>query len=162
MNIKTITLLIFSVTALNTLHAETGKPLQMEAKVYLGDLEGTTKLMLSLLFINETEEDQTVLTQPQDIQLLRDAKGLVIQVGFTKQKKVDGHTLIPSIAAMSPVTLRPGEATRVKVVVEKNRTLDSIKKGDAMRVKYVVLDQWGERFQLYHNAIETVAEVTAY
>ncbi len=119
------------------------------------------KLMVVLIFINTTDESITVLTKSGTSIYAPDAKGPKVLLGFTKSKKRFGHELLPSISALEPVTLRPGEATELTAEVS-SKYLESLKDGDEIRVEYDILDKWAERFNLWDADNETITTVKAY
>lgn len=136
--------------------------MKIEASAYLREAEEGRKLLTSLLLVNQTQEEKTVLVRPPEATLLRDAAGLVLQVGFTGVSKVSGYKIIPAINDFDPVSLREGEAVRIMTTIEKNTVLESIAAGEEIRIKYVVLDSWGERFSLWHDANETITEIKTF
>ena len=162
-NMKNIifTLFICITATCSTAFADVSGTLRMEAKAFVKDSDEGRTLLMSILIINETEEEQTILTNPKEVQVLKDAKGLVSQFGLTKRSKAAGYSIIPSILPLEPVTLRPGEATRIIVNKEGNRTVDTIEDGQEIRIKYVVLEQWAERFDLAQTT-ETTTTIKAY
>jgi hypothetical protein len=135
--------------------------MKIEAQAYLKEAEQGRELWVSTLLINQTKEEKKVLIKPPSITLVRDAKGLVLQIGFTGKGKANGYELIPSILPFEPLVLRKDEATRIMSTVKNNRTLENITKGEDIRIKYVVLESWGERFELWHEANETTTQIKA-
>jgi hypothetical protein len=155
---KRIILLFFAISALTQFLAAS-EGMKIEVQAYLKEAEQGRELWVSTLLINQTEGEKKVLIKPPSTTLVRDAKGLVLQIGFTGKRKANGYELIPSILPFEPVVLRKGEATRIMSTVKNSKTLESITEGEDIRIKYVVLESWGERFELWHEANETTTQI---
>lgn len=155
---KRIILLLLALSVL-TQFATASEGMKIEVQAYLKGDEQGRELWVSTLLINQTEEEKLVLLKPPTTTLVRDAKGLVLQIGFTGKRKANGYDLIPSILPFEPVALRKNEATRIMSTIKNNRTLESITEDEDIRIKYVVLESWGERFDLWHEANETSTQI---
>jgi hypothetical protein len=133
--------------------------MKVEVQAYLKETDEGRELWISTLLINQTDEEKTVLIEPPETTLLRDAEGLVLQVGFTGRSRVSGYEILPSISEYKPVSLRKNEATRIMTNVKNNRTLESIEPGEDIRIRYVVRDVWSERFNLWDETNETTTQI---
>ena len=132
---------------------------KIETQAYLKNAETGPELWVSAILINNSDQEQRVLIKPPETTLMRDAKGLVLQIGFTGRAEANGYALIPSISEYSPVGLREGEASRIMTKVDNNRTLETISEGEELRVKYVIHEAWAERFDLWYHPNETITEI---
>lgn len=150
--------LLIALLALTSL-ATASDGMKVEVQAYLKETDDGRELWVSTLLINQTEEEKTVLVEPPEVTLLRDAEGLILQIGFTSRSRVQGYEILPSISEYKPVSLRKNEATRIMTTVKDNRTLESIQAGEDIRIKYVVLDAWSERFNLWDETNETIAQI---
>jgi hypothetical protein len=157
---KLLTILSLLLCAFSISHADSNPTL--EAHVFLNkDTPKGPQLMVVLIVANTTDENITVLTNPPKGIYAPDAEGPKVQIGFSRTRKRFGHSIIPSIASLEPVTLRPGEATEIVAEIS-SKYLASLGDGDEIVVKYVVLDQWAERFDLWNQKNETLATIKAF
>lgn len=155
---KDFTQLLIALLTFTSL-ATASDGMKIEVQAYLKEADEGRELWVSTLLINQTDEEKTVLIEPPETTLLRDAEGLVIQVGFTSRSKVNGYEILPSISEYKPVSLRKNEATRIMTNVKNNRTLESIDPGEDIRIRYVVRDAWSERFNLWDETNETTTQI---
>ncbi|CAA6692375.1 MULTISPECIES: hypothetical protein, partial [unclassified Lentimonas] len=155
-------LTIFSLLLLASSISHADSTPQLEAHVVLNkDAPKGPLLGVVLIVVNTTGENITVLTKPSKGIYVPDAEGPKVQIGFSRTKKRFGHSITPSIASLEPVTIRPGEATEITAEVS-SKYLASLNDGDKIIVKYVVLDQWAERFDLWNQKNETLATIKAF
>lgn len=134
--------------------------LTMEARAILVEHEGEQVLRIVALLVNDSEEQNVVLTDLPEISLARDAAGPVADFSFTGRETMNGRLMIPPLSPLASVTLRPGEATRLENAMHSGRVAESLNGGETIRVRYIVSDEWGERFGLWHGIAETEVVVS--
>ena len=138
---------------------ETVDGLRMEARAQLIDNKGEKKLVINAVLINEGSNDVTVLTKELGPEMSRDAKGLVVGFDYTGKLHAFGRLMIPSLHPNEPVTLRPSEATRLFARVSSGSFVNPLKDGEKIRVGYLVTDEWGKRFDIWHGYVCAVISV---
>ena len=157
---KLLTIFSLLLCALSVSHADSTPTL--EAHVVLNKETPKGPLLgLVLIVVNTTDKNITVLTKIKNGIYFSDAESPKVQIGFSRTQKRFGHSIIPSIASFEPVTIRPGEAAEISSEIS-SKYLESLNDGDEIIVKYVVSDQWAERFDLWNQENETVAKIKAW
>lgn len=141
---------------------ETIDGLRMEARALLvEDRNGDKLLMIRAYMINEGSNEATVLTKELETSISRDAEGPVVGFNFTGRQEYEGRLIIPSLGPHEPVALRTQEVAMLAARHTSNRFVESLTKGEKIRVGYLVTDDWGERFELWHGyvCVEVSVEV---
>jgi hypothetical protein len=153
---------VFAVSWGQTAPVEQDGPangLTLEANAILVDHDGKKMLRVQALLINNGSEDITVLTENVlPFGISRDAEGIVVDFNYSGQLRMNGRTIIPSLYPLAPVTLRPGEATRVFNVVS-GRIVEELQGGESIRVRYQVSEEWGDRWDIWHGLVGTNVDV---
>lgn len=157
---KLITIFSLIILAFSISHADSIPTLEAHAVLNKDTPKGPL-LGVVLIVINTTDRDITVLTKIKNGIYYSDAESPKVQIGFNRTQKRFGHSIVPSIASFEPVTIRPGEATEISSEIS-SKYLESLEDGDDIIVKYVVSDEWAERFDLWNQKNETVATVKAW
>lgn len=157
---KLLTIFSLLILAFSTSHADSSPTL--EAHVVLNKNAPKGPLLgVVLIVVNTTDKDITVLTKIKNSIYFSDAENPKVQIGFSSTHTRLGHSIIPSIASLEPVTIRPGEVTEISCETS-SKYLETLNDGDEIIVKYVISDKWAERFGLWNQENETVAKIKSW
>ena len=67
----------------------------------------------------------------------------------------DGHTVVPSLYDLSPVTLRPNEEAFVSQETRGMGSPDDVTTDTQLVVRYTISPEWAKRFALWSGAAES-------
>jgi hypothetical protein len=157
---KLLTIFSLLILTLSTSHADSSPTIEAHVVLNKNTPKGPL-LGVVLIVVNTTDKDITVLTKIKNGIYYSDAESPKVQIGFGSTHTRSGHLIIPSIASFEPVTIRPGEATEISSEIS-SKYLESLNDGDEIVVKYIVSDQWAERFDLWNQKNETLATIKAF
>jgi hypothetical protein len=132
--------------------------LTLEANAILVEHEGKKMLRIQELLINNGTKDIAVLTEKIPFGISRDAEGIIVDFRYDGQLKMNNRPIVPSLYPLGPVTLRPGEATRL-FNTASGSLVEGIQVGARIRVRYQVSQEWGNRWGIWHGLVGTEVHV---
>jgi hypothetical protein len=140
---------------------DTAGGLRVSAWAFFSPTVGPTKkLYVSIVLLNTTNHDITVLTKTGSsryLNLSSDKTKYVFDFGFSSGT-FEGHPIVPSLPELVPVTLKSNEVAFCHMVVEQNdqsKTLQGLTKDSPIVISYVVSSELGARFGCWSGQINT-------
>lgn len=119
---------------------------------------GVHKMYL-LVVVNKGKSDVTVITENLQWGTGRaqESDRIDATFGYSDSESWKTHQLIPSLAGLGPVVLRPNEAALLKVDLELliEKIQEKLPNEGVVVVNYRVGKKWGARFGIWHGSVST-------
>ncbi len=141
---------------------DTADGLSISALAFSNPTEGSQKLSVTIVLLNTTNHDITVLTKAGHshyFNMSSDKTRFRFWYSFDfGSATLDGHLIVPSLPELAPVTIKPNEVALCHMIVEQNdasKTLQGLTKDSPVVISYEVSPALGARFGCWSGRIDT-------
>ena len=154
---KTLQYIVFAIACACATHISkcqaSPNDLTVSAEAQLLVDTNDTRVFLTIHLLNSTDHEVTVLTKNLNTGMDGSSGRMTFIVGYGDPVIMhDGHTVVPSLYDLSPVTLKPNEEAFVSKEIHNVRQVTA---ETQLVVRYTISAEWAKRFALWSGSAES-------